>query len=216
MATVQSPLQSAAAKGSVGEVTYSVYRSTNVARKRSYPSQPRTIRQLQIRAFLTTSSRAWAALTANQRDAWGVYAMLHPSPDKFGNSRTVSGFDWYCATALLLLDLGKAVAGAPPIINPPGAVAALVLTPAAGAISFAFTAHAGTDTSIDIWLKGPHSVGRLPDLASAKHQTYAPGETTPKVVSGLAVGYYTAWVRFIDETTGLAGPWTKATATVAT
>lgn len=214
MATVKNPLQSEAAIGSVGGVTYGVHKQTNVARSRSTPANPQSARQLAIRAIQTTVSRAWAGLDAGERTSWDDYAAAHPVTDKFGLPQTLSGFNWFCGFTAILLDMGFAQVDSAPSTPAPGAVAGLNGTGGAGQISVAFTAHGGTATQIDIWGIGPHSAGRAVKLANAVHKAYGPGETTPLVVSGLAAGLWTIWARFADEATGQVGPWATDTATV--
>ena len=215
MATVKNPLQSESAIGSLGGITFGVHKMTNVARSRSNPTNPRSARQLVVRADQTTAARAWSGLTQGQRESWNTYAAAHPRTDKFGLPQAASGFSYYCAMATMLLDTGQAAQASAPSTAAPSAVANLALTGGSGQISVAFTAHGGTATQLDIWGLGPHSAGRVAKLANARHKTYSQAETTPKVVTGLAAGLWTLWVRFVDEATGQVGPWSSADATVS-
>lgn len=213
MAVVQSPLHSEKAIGSLESICFSIHKGTQCARLRSQPTNPQSTRQLAVRANLATQSRDWATLDQAERDAWGVYAAAHPGTDAFGNPQTLSGFSWFIALSTMMLDIGVAVVDTPPTVAAPASPAAVVATPGAGTVSIAFTAGAAT-TKINLWLYGPHSVGRLPKLAQAVHNVYGPGETTPLVIADLAAGYYTAWIRFVSETDGQTSTFVKFTFTV--
>jgi hypothetical protein len=126
----------------------------------------------------------------------------------------MTGADAYTRHSTRLLDQGKAVVDTAPVAVPPVSVAGLVLTPGAGSISIAFTAYGGTATSIDVWIYGPHSAGIIPKITKARHNVYAPGETTPKVVSGLAAGLTTVFIRAVSETDGQSSAFISASATV--
>lgn len=214
MATVLDPLHSVEAVGSFNVQTFSKHKGQAVVRTRTAPGNPQSARQLLIRGYQTAASRAWAGLSDANRANWADYALAHPVTNRLGQSQLISGFNWYCGLAVILKDLGKTVPATPPAVVGPPVVTALVATPGAGSISFAFTAEGGTATSIDIWLVGPHSAGRSPLLANASHSAYGPAETTPKVVSGLSAGLHTCFVRLLSETDGQQGPWTRTTALV--
>lgn len=59
MAKVTLPLMSAEARGKVGGLIYNTWRGNSTVKIKKAPAQPRTARQLLIRAFATTCSRAW-------------------------------------------------------------------------------------------------------------------------------------------------------------
>jgi hypothetical protein len=58
------------------------------------------------------------------------------------------------------------------------------------------------------------SLGRLGKIERAKHKVYAPGETSPLVITGLVPGYYTAFARMVSETDGQVSAWTSCVFTV--
>lgn len=214
MAKVVAPLQSAEARGRIGGLIYNTWRGMATVKMAKSPAQPRTVRQLLIRGLFTTYAQNWAGLTAPQRLAWNTYAQDHPLTDWTGQPKRITGMDWYIALNVRLLDMGKAAISSPPITLHPSVVVALVLTPAAGQISVAFTAVGGTDTTIDLWLQGPYSKGRIPKIERAAHKSYSAGETSPVVVSALVPGHYTVYARMISETSGLASQFVYATCDV--
>jgi hypothetical protein len=215
MATVSRPFGADAAKGSVGGVTATVYRGTNVVKRRPYPRNPKSARQLVVRAFHTTCSRAWSALTDAQRLSWTNWAIAHPVPDKFGVMVIRTGFQVFCGLTDRLLDMGKTQQNSAPVAVGPTSLAGLTPTGGSGQVSFAWTPRGGTAETVDIWDSGVHSAGRTPSVDNAKHSSYKPGETTPGVVTGLAPGLHTFWLRVVSETDGQASPWVSCAATVA-
>lgn len=214
MAKLIGPLHSTEARGRVGGVVYNTWRGLATAKAKTSPSQPRTARQLIIRAFLTTYTRLWQTLGAVAIAAWNAYAAAHTETDWTGSPKRLTGADWHTRLNVRLADMGKTAITTPPVVAPPAAVAALVLTGGAGQISCAHTAMAGTDLTIDYWDQGPMSAGIVPKLTAARHKTYSPGETTPNVLTGLTPGLHTIWARCVSEVTGLASTWVNAQAAV--
>jgi len=214
MAKVIGPLNSTEARGAVGALIYNTWRGIATVKKFVSPAQPRTERQLAIRAYLTQYVREWAGLTSGQRDGWNDYAADHPYIDWTGQAKRITGANFYCALSVRMEDMGLAPPDTAPVASAPNPVADLAVTGGSGQLSCAWTAYSGTDTTVDIWLYGPHSVGRLGKLTKARHNVYTPGETSPKVISGLTAGYYTIFARSVSETNGLASAWVSDTATV--
>lgn len=214
MAKVVNPLMSSEARGRVGGLIYNTWRGARTVKIKTAPAQPRTTRQLAIRAFAVTCVRAWAVLSAPNRAGWNTYATEHTDTDWTGSPQRITGLNWFVRCTTRLLDLAKAQVDTAPVAVAPASVAALVATGGAGQISCAFTASAGTDISIDLWTQGPMSAGKIASIARAKHRIYGPGETTPLVIPSLSPGLYTVFARHISETNGLASPFVSATATV--
>ncbi len=215
MAKVLNPLMSTSARGKVGGLIFNVWRGINTVKGFKSPAQPRSSRQLAVRAILSTLSRAWASLTAAQRDDWATWASTHTVTDWTGQAVRMTGENAFVKCNSLLLDMSKAQVSSPPAVAAPTSLANLVLTGGAGQISAAFTARTGTAETVDFWVYGPHSAGQNPTIVKASHQAYAPGETTPFVLSGLSPGLYTVWARVVSETDGQVSPFVAATATVS-
>ena len=214
MAVLHNPLISSEARGKVGGLVYNTWRGRAYAKSKTGPAQPRSERQLNIRAMSTKLIRAWQSIGATLITLWNDYAAAHPDIDWSGNAKRLSGANWYLRCNLRLSDMAKSLIDTPPAVPAPPAVTALVLTPGTGSISCAFDVSGGTSISLDIWDQGPHSPGVQPKIQRAKHKAYAPGETSPYVLSGLAPGLHTLFARHVSETTGLASPWVMASATV--
>ena len=214
MAKVTNPLFSSEARGKVGGIIFNTWRGFSTVKVKKSPAQPRTARQMLIRAFCVTCSRVWATISQVNRDGWTAYATAHPDVDWTNTPKRLTGINFYTRCGVRLLDLAKSVPSTCPVVAAPAAVEALVATGAAGQISCAFTASAGTDISIDLWTQGPKSAGVLGSIVRAKHKIYGPGETTPLVIPTLTPGLYQVYARHISEVNGLASPFVTTTATV--
>jgi hypothetical protein len=214
MAKVTSPLFSSEARGRVGGVVYNTWRGLATAKCKIAPAQPRTARQLAVRAYLTTLSKAWKSQSDANRALWNLYAVDHPRTDWSGSSVRSTGLNWFLALNSRRLDQGLALVATPPIVDGPANVAAPVLTGGVGTLSLAFTAYGGTATQIEAYLYGPRSAGVIPRFTKAKFKSRGPGETTPFVITALGAGLYTVWYRAVSETDGQASAFIELSATV--
>jgi hypothetical protein len=158
--------------------------------------------------------RQWKSLTDAQRLTWTNYAITHTEVDFSGSPVRLTGLNWFCRCSIRLLDQTKAIVLTAPITDPPASVAAAVATPGAGTMSIAFTAFGGTDTTVEAWAVQGRGAGVSPKITMAKFKQRGPGETTPLVVTGLAAGFCTIFLRAISETTGLCSMWVSVSGIV--
>jgi len=214
MAKVLNPLFSSEARGRVQGLQFNTWRGTRFVKAQTSPAQPRTQRQLQIRAWTTVLVRYWALLSVANRGYWNDYAVAHPDIDWTGSPKRLTGLNWFVRCNLRVLDLGGTIVESPPEIAAPDAPAAFTLTGSAAGLSATWTPTEGTNLQADLWLFGPHSVGVNAKIQRAAHAGYSDGESPPINVSPLQPGTYTGWLRVIDEDNGLASPWVSHTCVV--
>jgi len=79
MAKTVRPLNSVAASGSLGGLTYSAHRGTNIVKKKSAPVKPHTSKQLFNQQLMTQISQAWQSLSADQRHMWDLLSSNNKS-----------------------------------------------------------------------------------------------------------------------------------------
>jgi hypothetical protein len=104
--------------GSIGGMTMSKNRAGYYLRARVVPSNPRTPQQSAIRQGLSGLSQTWQGLTAAQQSAWNTYAKEVPVILDNGQTKLLSGFNWYLGANQLRLQAGEAtVADAPTIFT---------------------------------------------------------------------------------------------------
>jgi hypothetical protein len=89
--------------------TYGAY-----ARNRTFPTQPNTASQQNVKTEFSARSGAWKNLTEDQRQSWILGAPNFPMPDVFGNIRILSP-----ATLYQQLNLNLFFTGTSPISTCP-------------------------------------------------------------------------------------------------
>lgn len=114
MAKIQLGNMAQNVSGSIGGTTFGRNKGGAYARQKSSPVQPRTERQLTVRANLSLVSQAWRNLTAALRAEWETYAQAHPVVDVFGQALKLSGMSAFCKIAADCLNLGLDQPTAPP------------------------------------------------------------------------------------------------------
>jgi len=102
------------ARNSVGNTTFTKGRYGNVARSKVAPIQPRTARQLTVRAAFSSNAKGWDSLSDAQRAAWVAFANSHPISDVFGDSRILAG-----NAAYVQVNATRALVGLTPVNSPP-------------------------------------------------------------------------------------------------
>jgi len=214
MAKLMAPLMSTEARGRVSGLVYNSWRGISYAKAAASPAQPRSQRQLQIRAWSTQYVRKWQNLSSVNQQSWTDYANAHPDIDWTGNPKRLTGLNWYVRCCVRLADLDETPPPTAPTTPPPDPVANVEITPGDNQISVAFDAAGGTNKTIDVWDSGLRSAGATPRIERARHAAYGPAETSPIEVTGLVTGLHTFWFRILDEDNGLASTWVQADATV--
>lgn len=91
------------ARGSVAGTTASRNRYGTYFRGKAIPVNPRTPKQIQIRARLNDLSSQWKLLTDTQRAGWNSLAPQVPIQNSLGNTITLTGQQLYVGWNLTLL-----------------------------------------------------------------------------------------------------------------
>jgi hypothetical protein len=215
MVKLLDPHGSTEARGSSGGRTYNTWRGINYAKTKTSPAQPRTAKQLVIRAYAMTLVRKWQTLTTTKQGWWNDYAAAHPDFGFGGTQKRLTGANWYVRLNTRLAQISTAAVDTPPSIPAPNAVVGLVATGAILSISCDWTQETAQGTQIDFWTDGPHSPGRLGKIERAKHRGWEGGNAVgPKVLSNLAPGRYTVFARLMNDVDGNVGVWTSSICTV--
>lgn len=135
-------------RNKIGGQVASKNKSGSYMKNKVTPTNPNTTAQANARANLTTVSRAWSALTPEQREAWNAYAAQYPYVDIFGDSKYLTGFNYYLKCNLNLLNAGSAMIDTPPASQDVSevvfAIDDLNLTPTATLVSATPTMPANT------------------------------------------------------------------------
>lgn len=217
MAKVLMPLLSTEARGRMGGLVYNTWHGINYVKAHTSPNQPGSAAQLAARSRVQQLSQAWKDLSDAERDSWNAYALEHLKPDFTGTPRRVTGFNWYVACSVQLLRLSKALVDTAPEVDAPDPPDGVVLADGTNKLTLDWTAEAGTDLSIELFLYGPHSAGRVGKIEQATSCNIWTAETVGPVDAKdpAAAGTYSGWARIISETTGLTSTWVKYSVAVA-
>jgi len=115
MAKIQFGNIVADARNAVGGIVYSRNTWGAYIRQKVSPVQPRTPRQVSMRANLTELSKRWGTvLTEQQREAWRQFAAAFPIVDVFGNTVALTGI-----AAYQRVNRVRAILGLDPLDDPP-------------------------------------------------------------------------------------------------
>ncbi len=105
------------ASGSVGDLVFSRNRYGAYLRKRTIPINPRSARQVVLRAAFSFLTTRWSAeLSQAQRDAWDLYGESVTMTNRLGQAIFLTGFNHYLrsnttrkAFALPVIDDGPTI-----------------------------------------------------------------------------------------------------------
>lgn len=203
-AKLSGPLFSTNAVGSIGgALTYNNWRGIQYVKALTPPSQPRTPRQLEIRAFMNILSGAWQGLTDAQRLGWNVWADAHqPNDDQFNRPTPWSGFNAFVGLNMLVEDMVGTYAQTAPVVVGPDPPAVFTVTQDVDDVDVTWTATGGTNFVCDIWKVTFASVARNPNIQLFKHLTYAVGETGTYTDTAPGGGTHHYLGRIVDEDNG--------------
>ena len=214
---VRAPLHSVDVRGRFGSaLIFSIWKGRNYAKKMTVPTNPQTPRQLSIRATMVDQTRAWGALTDDQRLAWNSYAELQTHKNCFGEDVRISGFNEFVALAVLAVDQGGTAVSSPPATDAPGSVSDLLIAPSSvnnGVIDITWSdVYSG---NVDTWIAGPMPAGRKASKSDFRHKEYVAEADEDGPIGGLIAGsIYEVKARVI-RANGQTGPFQKTRTTAA-
>jgi hypothetical protein len=209
------PLGSSEARGKLGGLCYNTWRGISYVKTIKAPGNQNTPRRLEVRALTKACTLHWQAITDADRAAWNHYATLHLDPYWTGNPKRNSGYNWFVRANFRLLDLGLSIIDTPPTRPNQSPLATLAATVVGNTIVLDWTLPAGAtaaELQVDIYYTSAISAGRQPKLEGAKHKVYVAAEAGTYTTPSLMPGNYGLFARTIDESTGLASPWSLVVA----
>lgn len=81
--------------GSIGGFTFQKNSSGNVIRLRPTGKKKQSDKQTAQQAQLTSVLSAWQNLTFVQKQLWNDYAFLYPKTNAYGQTKSVTGLNWF-------------------------------------------------------------------------------------------------------------------------
>lgn len=85
-------------KGSIGGTTFQSNRSGYIVRNKQYKGPVRSVGNVKAGRAFAIASRRWGSLTAAQRTAYNTMASTYNYVDLWGNTKTLTGFQWFMAS----------------------------------------------------------------------------------------------------------------------
>jgi hypothetical protein len=214
MAKCIGPLHSSEARGRMGGLVYNTWRGLNVVKATTAPCQPRSQKQLAVRATGVAVGRAWGAKTEASRADWNSYAAVHLETDGMGSPKRLSGMNWWLRLAARMTFFGLVPAAGPPAGAAPASPLLFSAANGAGSSVVTWTSPGGTATLMEIYMQGPHSAGRAGKLANARYRVHLAAEGATVTITPLSAGVYSFWGRYATEADGQVSPWVTDDATV--
>lgn len=152
------------ARGSVGGTTLSRSKAgPHMKTKISGTQPPSSTRSVRQSIFALVARRWSVTLTGAQRAAWNQFALITPSSNVFGQTKYLSGFQWFCKCNINNVTGAGGFINTPPVFPTTDGATSLLLTAAHGAggtISLSYTtAGGGALGEIGIYVTRPLSPG---------------------------------------------------------
>lgn len=116
MATIKLGAIASDIRGSIGGTVFSRNGGGAYAKARTKGTDPNTALQQVVRSIMSGLIGAWAALTADVRADWAVYARQVPFLNRLGDSINLSGYNMWCRTKALCELIGATVPAAAPTV----------------------------------------------------------------------------------------------------
>lgn len=108
-------------KGSISGLTFQNNPSGLIVRSRPTLKKASTVKQTTAHASLYNWLSLWQALTQDQRDAWNEYATAWTKINKFGETKTLTGLNWYISSNQYIVVIGASIFSDPPVHTLPQA-----------------------------------------------------------------------------------------------
>lgn len=100
--------------GSIGGVTYQKNASGNIAKLRANPTVNPTLLQSTYQRNLAQCVSHWPTLTQAQKDGWDTLAAAHDHTTVWGETKTLSGYQWFLSVNLIRVGWGRAILDSAP------------------------------------------------------------------------------------------------------
>lgn len=174
------------ASGSVGDTTYSRNRNGLYFKKKSIPTQPRTVAQRQVRAAFAAASQAWRTLTEEQRAGWHALGAQMTTTDSLGQTSTLTGAQAHLALNGVLSTTGATT----PITDAPSQPDMVGALPS---VTLAATRSGGSEGAFGLALQsaiysGSVQVFATPAVSAGRDYFSTNAFRLLEVVNGLSAG----------------------------
>lgn len=106
-------------KGSIGGVTFQNNASGHIVRQRPIVRKSSTIKQQASHASHQNLLHEWDLLTVTEKDLWNAFALVHTKVDKFGQTKSLTGANWFLSVNYMRLLMSLSILTSPPAYSVP-------------------------------------------------------------------------------------------------
>ena len=183
--------------GSIGGITFQSNAAAKIARLKSTRRKQNTPKQNTRLNDFQLNIPGWAALDQNEKDAWTTFALAHNKTNKWGEVKSLTGFNWFMSINNYLNIVGETPLSAPPVWAPPTNVAAYDVSAVFNDFSINFQAPFTHNNSYCLLFTSPllRTVSQANRKVLRLTQIGAPGTST-------TIDFLAAW----QTTHGIAVP----------
>ena len=143
-------------KGSVGGVTFQNNSSGHIIRQRPTVKKTSTIRQQLAHSKHQAMLYAWSQLTNGQKDDWNLFAETYTKENKFGETKKLTGANWFTSTNFQRLLMGLTLLTSPPPHDLPAAAPEFTINLYDNDITLTITGPIDYDVSdLIVWCSMP-------------------------------------------------------------
>ncbi len=143
-------------KGSIGGVTFQKNPSGSIIRSRPTLSKSSTTKQTLSHQKLGVLLFEWQNITQAQRDLWNDFALAWTKVNKFGETKTLTGLNWFTSCNWFRLALNQSLLADPPAHDLPQAPPTFTLDFNDATMEIEFTqAHDFVNSPVLVWASTP-------------------------------------------------------------
>lgn len=143
-------------KGSIGGVTFQGNPSGSIIRTRPQLSRVSTNKQTTSHGKLQYWLYQWQNITQDQRDQWNMFAQVWVKENKFGEEKTLTGWNWFFSVNWWRKAMDLSQLSSPPAHNVPPSAPSFGMELSAGDIVLRFLeAFDFTLNNVAVWSSAP-------------------------------------------------------------
>ena len=142
--------------GSIGDLTFQRNNAGTIIRLRPKQKKSSTSKQTTAHIKHIQWLYEWQQLTQEERDLWNTYSATWTKVNKFGQTKTLTGQNWFESANYYRADLGESILTAPPVHDLPQAPPDYDINITADTISLTFNeAHDYVVSPVIVWVSAP-------------------------------------------------------------
>lgn len=145
-------------KGSIGGTTFQTNSAGAFARQRPYVKKSSSLKQQVSHQSHQNLLYQYSLLIPDDKDAWNTFAAAHDKINKFGQTKTLTGANWFLSVNYMRLLTGESLLTSPPDYNLPTDAPVFTIDLTAGGISLEIDAEfSWSDMAVVVWTSTPTS-----------------------------------------------------------